>query len=370
MIDDGHSIFAYMMIPEDAMGTDRIFVRNYFRIGSETGFSPERLVYSDLTGFSKYTQANGKFGITPYHSYQTSAGTNVSGFSGTGGGGNAWQARMLFNDFEGASTGPAVGSWNFGFSSFDYSGSKLPPGFTLQGDTPNDRFGDIGGRGGAMYYNQWYCMEYEFKLNSVIDPVTGEPWAPDGLTQAQGGNGIYGGFKSDGEVRFWLDGVLCYERLNAVMRVAPYWFISATYDTANPDSVNFNPATLQNPGYIPGAHIRPLRNLGMKYLIYNFYFGGQYPADQRREVFIDHVAYGSEYIGPIKFSSTPTTPAWLESAGNPLNTWVEIPNSKMSTDMVDFSIQYAQGLSTKPTVTAFDEGEVFVSDPGYPLNPP
>ncbi len=367
--DDGHQVASTMMLPEPLMGQDNIFVRYYFRIGSETGFSPPRIAYSDSTGFSKYDQHAGKFGVTPWHPYYGYDGSNQSGFSGSGGGGQAWESRLLWADFEGATTGPQVGSWSFGFSSNDYSGAKNPPGFTIFGDDVNDRFGQIGGRAGALYYNTWYCLEYQFKLNSVIDPATGAPWAPDGLTQAQGGNGTLSGFKSDGEIRIWLDGVLCYERTNAVMRTMPHWYKGGSFRAADPSDTLYDSTILDNHGYIAGRY-RPTRNRGMKYLTNFMYFGGQYPAHQRYETFMDHIAYGTEYIGPLRTTPNPTTtPAWLTAAGNPLNTWVEIPNSKMSTDMVDFSIQYTQGLSTLSTITAYNVGNVFVTDPGLPFNP-
>ncbi len=254
-----------------------------------------------------------------------------------------------------------------GLHTFDYGGNHNPTGYALgaidsssqNADLPG--FGQIGGKGAMLYDRRWYCLEFEIKLNDVRDgagDVIGPIPSADVFDPT--GNSNLGGFLPNGYMKFWLDGVLVWQRTSMCMRTLPMWYgFNTSWAASNADT-----GVTTDPGYIT-ARMRPARDLGLKFLLFNWYHGGQTPNPIDREIFISQLAYGTQYIGPMRTN----TPLWLETAGNPLNTWIEVPNSKMATDMVDFSIQYAQGLSTSATVTAQNTNDVYVTDPGWPLNP-
>ncbi len=371
-----------MFLPEEFWGLDHIFVRYYFFLGNPANetVADRKNFYNSASEGDIWTNNGGKQGIMPYNGnyYQ-------SGFSGGAGGGAATQFRLSWGVFTGNDTGPSVGGQMYGLHTFDF-GNHCPPGYAFgavdQGQTAygNWRFGQIGGKGSMLYNRRWYCQEFEIKLNSVRDE-DGNIIGPlgtstDSVTDPASNRGL-GGFLPDGYVRYWLDGIKVFERNNIVMRTLPMWYGFTAATTGSPVSYpggtftdGWNASNYFNaadPGYV-AAQRRPMRDLGLSGFLFNFYHGGQTPNPIEREVFVTQLAYGTSYIGPMKTTAA-GTPAWLVDAGYPLNTWVEVPNSKMSTDMVDFSIQYTQGLSTAPSVTSYNVSDVFITDPGYPLNP-
>ncbi len=381
--DDGSfNLQALMYLPADLWGLEHMFFRYYTYLGNPANetIADAKNIYNGGDG-NTWTNNGGKTGIMPY-----TASTYGSGVGGGSGGGGGQQLRQSWGTVLGNDTGPDTGGITLGLHTFDWV-SHCPPGYSMggpdQGQTGYDawRFGQIGGKGGVLYNRKWYCVEFEIQLNTVRDE-DGNPIGPlgtstDALTDVTSNRGL-GGFLPDGYMKMWLDGVLVWQRQNIVFRTLPMWYgftaASASVPVSYPggtftdgwNATNYFNAT--DPGYI-ATNIRPTRDNGLKAFMLNWYHGGQTPNPIEREVFYTQFAYGTSYIGPMK---TPTTaiPAWLAAAGNPLNTWVPVPNSKMSTEMVDFSIQYTQGLSTLSTITSYNVGNVFVTDTGYPLNPP
>ncbi len=250
---------AFIFMPEPLFGRlGHIFVRHYFRIGTPDG-SPyhargeDRLqIYHDEQRTSAaWTDSAGKFGIMPEHL------TSYGGVSGTSGGGAGWQMRLAWADCDAwTGNGPDEGGWSAGCHLFDFQ-SRNPAGHNYANDPPKAvMLGQRGGLGGILYANQWYCIESELRLNSVMD---GWP-----------------GFRPDGELRVWIDGRLAFERTGMVFRALP----------------------LIGEGYKRNA-IRPCRELGVRGLWLNWFHGGTTPNVIDRTVFVTGLAWGQKYIGPM-----------------------------------------------------------------------
>jgi hypothetical protein len=251
---------AYIYLPEHLFGRlDRIFVRHYFRLGSSGPYAPgigNRLhVYqtkqADGTlAAPAWTDAGGKFGIMPEHT------TSVGGVSGSAGGGNGWQMRMSWSDCDAGMGGPDEGGWSAGYHLYDFWVNQ-PQGYSYYGDNGRkSKFGQRGGLGGILYANQWYCMESELKLNTVMS---------DGP-----------GFLPDGEIRTWIDGHLAFERTGMVFRTLP--IADMAYNATK---------------------LRPCRELGIRGLWFNWFHGGKTKNVVDRTMFVTGLAWGHEYIGPM-----------------------------------------------------------------------
>lgn len=243
-----------IFLPEHLFGLlDRIFVRYYFRLGTEK--SPvvgDRYQVYNSPGASDWTTQAGKFGIGPDHT------TSYGGVSGSSGGGNGWQMRLLWADCDAGMAGPDEGGWAAGFHLYDYN-YQNPPGHNY-GQTQcsaDERWGQLGGSGGMMYRGQWYCVETELKLNTVFS--NGQGYAPDG------------------ELRAWVDGRKVYERKSMVFRTLP--LVSQPYISTK---------------------IRPCRQLGVRGLWLNWFHGGKTVSTVDRTSFYTGLVWGKEYIGPMK----------------------------------------------------------------------
>lgn len=239
---------------------DRIFVRYYFRLGVIGGgpfvrTPADRLhVYHSDGGVAPlWTDMAGKFGITPEHT------TNYGGTSGSAGGGVGWQMRLAWAECDLGVGGPDEGGIHAGYHLYDF-GPRNPPGYSYAG--AKAAWGERGGFGGMLYAHHWYCVETELKLNSVLSESPG--------------------FVPDGELRAWIDGRLCFERRGMVFRTLP-----AYAPPANP------------------ALFRPVRDLGVRALWFEWYHGGVTQSSVERVQFYTGLAYGTEYIGPMRGVVTP-----------------------------------------------------------------
>lgn len=251
---------ASIFMPEPLLGRlGRIFVRYYVRLGlpDEQPYLRDRLkryhVYQQSGQVNpKWTDWAGKWGITPCHT------TSYGGGSGSSGGGRGWQLRLAWADCDLMAGGPDEGGIRPGFHLYDF-GPAQPAGYSYVGDSAGKAFwGQRGGLGGMIYANQWYCMETELKLNTVMDASPG--------------------FLPDGELRTWLDGRLVFERTGMVFRTKP---LVATIPTG--------------PTVMP-----PVRDLGVRSLWLNWYHGGVTQDSMPRTMFFTGLAYGSQYIGPMR----------------------------------------------------------------------
>ena len=81
----------------------------------------------------------------------------------------------------------------------------------------------------------------------------------------------------DGALRAWVDGRLAFEREGMVMRTLP----------------------LHDPGF-NGGRIRPCRELGIRSLWFNWFHGGQTQSSLDRSLFVTGLAWGHDYLGPMK----------------------------------------------------------------------
>ena len=138
-----------------------------------------------------------------------------------------------------------------------------PAGHRYGGESQRQHnWGQMGGLGGVLYAGRWYCIETELKLNSVNAPSAagdGYNWTPDG------------------ELRTWIDGRLTYERTGLVFRTTPVY----------------------NPGRV-ADQMRPMRELGIKDLLWNWYNGGTLPNMVDRSTFTCGLVWAKSRIGPMK----------------------------------------------------------------------
>jgi hypothetical protein len=250
-----------IFMPAHLWSQDHLFTRYYIRIAAPNGH-PYRMpvekkyqVYESVGGPYVWTDCAGKIGIMPDHV------TTYGGVSGSAGGGRGWQMRNRWNDIWHDDVGPDLGGLGFGLHTYDFQ-SNNPQGYNFGATDDKTRsdsgFGQRGGLGGILYADIWYCVESELKLNSVM------PGAP--------------GYVPDGEIRYWIDGRLVLERTGMVFRTLPMY----------------------DPGYQP-TRIRPTRDLGIRSLWFNWYHGGLTQNSVDRLLFISQLAYGTSYIGPMRF---------------------------------------------------------------------
>ena len=144
-----------------------------------------------------------------------------------------------------------------GWHLYDFQ-SANPPGYRYGGESQaRNNWGQRGGLGSVLYAGRWYCVETELKLNTVH---------PGDNT-----------FEPDGLLRTWIDGHLVYERTGMVFRTLP----------------------LYSPEY-NASYIRPMRELGIKELWWNWYHGGTTRSSVERTVFVTGLAWGRSRIGPLK----------------------------------------------------------------------
>lgn len=249
-------------LPEPAFGRQgRIFVQYYQRLG--TPYNPRKAdrkqVRHEAGGTPVWTTGAGKMGIGPDHS------TTWGGVSGTSGGPYGWQMRGGWLDCDAEMGGPAEGGVYAGHHLYDYRGNNLhgkpardPAGYDYGNQhVMLERWGQRGGLGGVLYAGHWYCVETEMKLNTISDTAPG--------------------FLPDGELRTWLDGRLVYQRTGMVFRSGP----------------------AIRPAYLPGK-IRPARDLGIRGLWLNWFHGGKTWNTCARTTFYSGLAWGTEYIGPMR----------------------------------------------------------------------
>lgn len=245
---------AMIYLPEPLFGRlGRIFVRYYFRLGApyQATVANRRHVYH-VPGDADWTTYAGKFGIAPDHS------TSTGGVSGTSGGGHGWQMRHSWYDCDAGTSGPDEGGWAVGYHLYDFY-QRNPPGHNYghaDGSTAEQQWGQRGGLG-VLYAGQWYCVETELKLNTVL------PGAP--------------GYLADGELRTWIDGRLAYERKGMVFRTTP----------------------IADLPYAPDQ-LRPCRELGVRGLWLNWFHGGKTVSTFDRTTFYTGLVWGREYVGPMK----------------------------------------------------------------------
>lgn len=244
---------AFLYLPEPLWGMKRIFVRYYQLIGANgMPLSKKYQVHSVPGDAPGWTEGGGKEGICPSHV------TTYGGVSGTSGGGMGWQARHGWQELSHDDAGSDIGGWGAFLHTYDF-GINNPPAFKYGSlDQPRDNhFGQRGGLGGILYYGRWYCMEMEIDLNDVTDTAPG--------------------YVANGAVRQWIDGRLAMERTQQMFRSLP----------------------LYNPGYKPNAQ-RPVRNLGHRELWFNWFHGGKYQNTVERTLYIAQLAWGTQYIGPMR----------------------------------------------------------------------
>lgn len=89
------------------------------------------------------------------------------------------------------------------------------------------------------------------------------------------------GFVPDGELRVWVDGRLTFERTGMVFRQLP----------------------LHNPPVDPSKTQRPIRQLGVRELWFNWFHGGRNQNSVDRVIFVTGLAWGKQYIGPMRFGA-------------------------------------------------------------------
>ena len=248
----GAGIHAKLFMPYADMGLlDHIFVRYYLRFGTPYTMTPANIVEVRQSGAPQWAGMGGKFGIAPSHT------TTYGGNSGTSGGGYGWQMRHAWHDCEAAQGGPLEGGCIPGWHLYDFQSSN-PPGYRYGGESQRqNNWGQMGGLGGMLYAGRWYCIETELKLNAV--------------------NPNDNSFTPDGELRTWIDGRLTYERTGMVFRTLPIY----------------------DPGHVSDA-IRPMRQLGIKDLWWNWYNGGTTPNTVERTVFTTALVWARQRIGPMR----------------------------------------------------------------------
>ena len=244
---------SYLFMPYEEIGVlDHIFVRQYIRLGSPHVRVPSdrREVLRD--GLPAWTDMAGKFGISPSHD------TTYGGFSGTSGGSGGWQMRWSWSDCEVNLGGPNEQGVQMGWHLWDYGSNPAGYNHILENQAVNN-WGQRGGLAATFYPGRWYCIETEVKLNSID---TSNPNM---------------NFQADGLLRTWVDGRLVYERTGLVFRTWPVY----------------------RPAYNPEAK-RPIRQLGIGWLLWNWYHGGTTPSSVHRTTFTTGLVWAKQRIGPMK----------------------------------------------------------------------
>ena len=261
-----------MPLPADKLGLcDHIFIRQYFSWAPIDG-QPDSLDLSELKAIYKganntvpaWTDIGGKFGITPTHD------TIAGGFSGSAGAGDGWSLRLGWSFPLTGRPGPQMGGLQAAWHMYDFMAARHPLGLSSAGSDKPHGWGKVGG---VLYARKWYCIETELKLNSVDKPGI----KPDGTPHVI--NGVQQFWTADGELRVWIDGMLAWEDTGMIFRT--------------------NPAR-QRPAGWKGLSMYPIRELGVRSLLLNTYVGGTAPSTRPHMHYYAGLAYGTEYIGPMK----------------------------------------------------------------------
>ena len=246
------AVNAKLFMPFNEMGLlNRIFIRYYIRLGTPYVRTPATRREVRQSGSPRWTDMGGKFGISASHT------TSFGGNSGSSGGPFGWQMRHSWSDCDAAQGGPLEGGLVPGWHLYDFQQNN-PAGYRYGGEADREhKWGQIGGLGGMLYAGQWYCIETELKLNAV--------------------NASNNTYSADGELRTWIDGRMAYERTGMVFRTLPAY----------------------NPGFASGQ-IRPLRELGIKDLWWNWYNGGTLPNRVDLTIFTTGLVWAKSRIGPMR----------------------------------------------------------------------
>lgn len=270
-----HASAKIFMPPEHFGRLDEIFVRYYLRLGTPDGgpyiFDPSTRyqVRTQAGALPRWTDCAGKIGIMPAHD------TTYGGVSGTSGGGEGWQMRMAWSDVD-LPAGPDVGGIGMALHWHDFQ-SNNPPGYRYGSPgvlgAGESSLAQRGALGGMVYAHRWYCIETRLKLNSVNQPAVLADGAPHLV------NGVRQFWTPDGEMDVWIDGRLAYHKDHLVIRSLPLG-----------GRQNQRPA-----GYLP-----PVGNLGVRDLWFNWFHGGLTKSSRDRVLFLTGVAWGTEYIGPMR----------------------------------------------------------------------
>jgi hypothetical protein len=264
------------MPPAEFGRLGEIYCRYYVRLGTSDG-GP--YIHDNSTRYQVrnapgnrpvWTDCGGKTMIMPAHD------TTPGGVSGTSGGGRGWQMRMGWADVDLAS-GPDTGGWVCAPHFFDYLTAN-PPGHNYGAELParDVTLAQRGGLGGLLYAHHWYCYEVRMKMNSVDQPAVladGSPHVIDGVRQY---------WTPDGALEIWIDGRLAYQKTGMVFRTLP--LNSESY--AGRENI-----------YVP-----PTGNLGIRDLWFNWFHGGLTQSSRSRVMFFTGLAWGREYIGPMRFA--------------------------------------------------------------------
>lgn len=261
-----------MPLPADKLGLcDHLFVRQYFSWAPRDG-EPDSLDLSELKAVYRgagntnpvWSSIGGKFGIVPTHN------TVAGGFSGSAGAGDGWQMRLSWGFPLTGAPGPQSGGLQAGFHLYDFMSARHPLKKPSAGSTKPWGWGKVGG---VLYARRWYCIETELKLNSVDQPGI----LPDGTPHLI--NGVQQFWSADGELRCWIDGMLAWEDTGLIFRTLP---------------------TRPRPAVWSGRSIYPIRELGVRSLLLNTYVGGTSPSTRPHMHYYAGLAYGTEYIGPMR----------------------------------------------------------------------
>lgn len=259
---------ARMPLPIDRIGLqDRIFIRWYERAHMVPIYSPmspenRKHVWQDAGHTTpRWTDRSGKGGLGPNH--QTADG----GFSGSSGGRWGWQMRNSWYLCDANMGGPDEGTISYGFHLYDYlTNNPVGHQYGSANIGIGERFGNKGGYGGTQEFDRWYCHETEIKLNTV-----------NGVT--------YPDFIADGYLRHWIDGRLVYERTGMVFRQLPH-------TTSRPIGANY---------------LTPIRELGVREVILNVFYGGQTWNTEALTFFYTGIVVSDEYIGPMQLPAPGAT---------------------------------------------------------------
>jgi hypothetical protein len=269
---------AMIFLPEPMFGRlGRIFVRYYFRLAGPYKPTSDRRLHVYQSGTqSEWTTMAGKWGIGPDHS------TSTGGVSGSSGGGHGWQMRNSWYDCDANVGGPDEGGWAVGFHLYDFN-YQNPRGHNHGRDqpVPFERWGQLGGAGGVLYANQWYCVETELKLNSVAGTgpgaASGDASKPTSSATTSATSSAGQNFSPDGELRAWIDGRLVFERTGMVFRTLP--IVPQPYQA---------------------SRVRACRELGVRGLWLNWFHGGKTQSSMDRTSFYTGLVWSTDYIGPMR----------------------------------------------------------------------
>lgn len=261
-----------MPLPADKLGRcDHLFIRQYFSWSPIDG-QPDSLDLSELKSIYKgphntvpaWTDIGGKFGIVPTHD------TIAGGFSGSSGAGDGWTMRLSWSFPLTGKPGPQMGGLQAAWHMYDFMAARHPLGLSSAGSNKPHGWGKVGG---VLYARRWYCIETELKLNSVDKPGV----KPDGTPHIV--NGVQQFWTADGELRVWIDGMLAWEDTGMIFRTLP---------------------PRQRPAGWNNQYLYPIRELGVRSLLLNTYVGGTAPSTRAHTHYYAGLAYGTQYIGPMK----------------------------------------------------------------------